>query len=174
MGPFFQILIFCYLLFWFVWMPKNTPGSLNIVNFERFAISQLKNFAWNFWFSSETDFLHKKSYMLRCSIGWLVGWMWFDTKLIGWLVGYDLIRLFVTRWGKGGGTVLVIGIQKVQVNTRQHCWTKLPFKTCHKSLEGVLLPESPPRVLRDPPLIQCLVTLSHTYIRTWCLAQFLA
>jgi len=32
---------------------------------------------------------------------------------------------------------------------------KLPFNTCHKSSEGVLLPESPPRVLCDP----CTVTI---------------
>jgi len=29
----------------------------------------------------------------------------------------------------------------------------------HKPLEGFLLPESPPRVLSDPPFIQCLVTI---------------
>jgi len=34
--------------------------------------------------------------------------------------------------------------------------TRTEVYTRHKPLEGVLLPESPPRVLRDPPSIQCL------------------
>jgi len=33
--------------------------------------------------------------------------------------------------------------------------------TRHKSSEEVLLPESPPRVLRDPLLILCLVTIGR-------------
>jgi len=45
-------------------------------------------------------------------------------------------------------------------DTRPHCWTKLLFTTRHKSLEGVFLPESPPRVSREPPFIQCLMTLT--------------
>jgi len=36
---------------------------------------------------------------------------------------------------------------------------ELRFIFRHKSLEGVLLPESSPRVLRDPPFVQGLVTL---------------
>jgi len=35
---------------------------------------------------------------------------------------------------------------------------ELRFIFRHKPLEGVPLPESSPRVLRDPPFIQCLVT----------------
>jgi len=65
----------------------------------------------------------------------------------------------VKEWGKGSGAVRVISIQKVHGDTRQNGCTKLPFNTRHKSVEGVLLPESPPRVLRDPPFIQCLVTI---------------
>jgi len=80
----------------------------------------------------------------------------------------------VTQWGKGSGAVRVNSIQKTQGDTRQLGWTKMRFITRHKPLEGVLLPESPPRVLRDPPFIHRLLTLSHTYIRTWCLAPFLA
>jgi len=36
---------------------------------------------------------------------------------------------------------------------------ELRFVSRHKPLEGVFLPESSPKVLRDPPFIQCLVTI---------------
>jgi len=35
---------------------------------------------------------------------------------------------------------------------------ELRFISRQKLLEGILLPESPPRVLRDPPFMQCRVT----------------
>ena len=37
---------------------------------------------------------------------------------------------------------------------------ELRFISRHKPLEGVLLPESPPWVLHDPPFIQCLVPVT--------------
>jgi len=40
---------------------------------------------------------------------------------------------------------------------------ELRFISRHKPLEGVLLPESPPRVLRDPLFIQCLVTKGRLF-----------
>ena len=36
---------------------------------------------------------------------------------------------------------------------------ELRFISCHKPLEGVLLPESPPRVLHDQTFMKCFVTL---------------
>ena len=50
---------------------------------------------------------------------------------------------------------------------------ELRFISRHKPLEGILLPESPPRVLSDPSFIQCLMTphlythnslLTYTYV----------
>jgi len=53
---------------------------------------------------------------------------------------FDFLLSIISQLGKGSGAVRVICIQKVQGDTRQHGWTKLPFNAGHKSLEGVLLP----------------------------------
>jgi len=53
------------------------------------------------------------------------------------------------RHPEGTGEYATTWLDKTEVYTRS------------KSLEGGFLPESPPRVLRDPFLIQCLVTIGR-------------
>ena len=86
--------------------------------------------------------------------------------------------LFVTKWCQDSGVVRVVSIQGVWKDTRQHGKQWLNLRRVVNRWKGFSCPRVPLWLNLGShlwlPLIQCFVTLSHTWICTWCPAPFLA